>query len=93
MLCEVISLVRFSFSPVYYELPLSHPVSNPVEPHVDCFGAPLFDVIVRNACCSAVVGDDGRGRLWVAKFLEGNADGTSFLSVVEKSGDFSFSSA
>ena len=43
------------------ELVLSHAISDPVQPHVDCFAALLFDAVSYDSNSGSVVAhDDGR---------------------------------
>ena len=56
MFGEIISKVDGTFAPVNEKLTLTDTIANPVESHVDCFGATLFDSIVGDAACGAIVG-------------------------------------
>ena len=69
-------------------------VANPVEAHVDGFGAFLFDGVIRNAEGGAVVRDHGSGRLGMTEFLQADSDRAGFFAiVVEKSSEFGFGGA
>ena len=56
---------------------------NPVEVHVKDFGAFPAHVAHENAVGGYVVSIDWSGRLWVAHFNQGRADGNSLLAVEE----------
>ena len=79
--------------PVDNELALANTVADPGKTHIHGFGAFLFDCIVGNARCSAVVGLDRGRRLIVTQFLETCAQGASFFAVVEKGTEFSLGDA
>ena len=83
MLCEVVGSICDAAAPVNDELALRNAVTNPVEAHIHRFGSLLLDGVVGNAGGSAIVGDDGGGRLGMAKFFERDALGYGFLAVVE----------
>lgn len=53
---EVVSTVAFASAPVDNELALADTVTDPIEAHVHCFGAFLFDVVVGNTRRGVVVG-------------------------------------
>ncbi len=81
---KVISFIENALFPVYKKLALADAVTNPIETHVDGFGALLFDTLVGNTSCSAVVSLD-RGRwLRMAVFFKTNAQGASLFTIVEK---------
>ena len=65
VLGEVVSQVVGSFLPEDLELVLGYSISDPVESHVDGFGALLFDCAVGYALGALVVGYDDCGRLLV----------------------------
>ena len=73
VLGDIVSLVFGSRSPVDDELLLADAIVDPVETHVDGLGAFLLDLAIGEADGCRVVGLDGGGRLWVPKFLEGDA--------------------
>ncbi len=60
---ERIRFVLFARAPIHVVLALAHAVADPIESHVDCFGAFLFDGVVGNAGGGAIVSLDRRGRL------------------------------
>ena len=70
-----VSKVACSLSPYDFELALAHSVAHPVVPHVDCFGAFLFGLIVDKLGCDFVVDFANGGRLRVAKVFESVAYG------------------
>lgn len=63
MFGEVVDAIRESVAPLYNELALADLVADPVKLHVHGFGSLLFDPVVGNARCSAVVGDHWGGQL------------------------------
>ena len=66
MLAKIIRLVGCARFPVDGELSLVNSVFEPVEPHVDGFGASLFDGVVEDPLSTLVVGDDGCSWLGMA---------------------------
>ena len=83
MFTEIISFVRLTLSPIYYELPLSDSVSNPIKTHIDGLGALLGHGVVGDPDRSAVIGGDWGGRLSVVQDDEKSAQWARFLPVVE----------
>ena len=73
-----------ALAPKNVKLSLPHAVANPIETHVNGFGAFLFDGIVGNARGRAVVGLDGGRWLRMPQFFEGCSDGAGLLAVVEQ---------
>ena len=65
-------------------------VADPVETHVDCFGALLFDGAICKSDDGRVVNLHGRGRLGLAEFAEQCADGDGFLSIDIDGTNFGF---
>jgi hypothetical protein len=63
MFGEIITMVGGARSPMNKKLFLRDTVAQPVEAHVDCFGAFLFDGSGYNAESTFVVGLDGSRRL------------------------------
>ena len=61
MFGEVICPIQMALVPKNVKLPLPHMVANPIEMHVNGFGAFLFDGIIGDARGCAVVGLDGVG--------------------------------
>ena len=81
---KVISFIENALFPVYKKLALADAVMNPIETHVDGFGALLFDTLVGNTSCSAVVSLD-RGRwLRMAEFFKINVQWASLFTIEEK---------
>jgi hypothetical protein len=70
---EVVSHVGGAAFPVDNELALADAVADPVEAHVNGFGAFLSDGVIGDAHGILVVGLDGRGRLGMAQLSEGGA--------------------
>ena len=70
MLGEIVRTIEDAFFPVDVKLALADSVADPIETHIDCLGALLFDGVVGNAGSSAIVGNDGRGRLRMAELFE-----------------------
>jgi len=59
MLGEVVRKIGDPALPVNLELALRHPVTDPVETHVDGLGAALLAGVTSNAMGAFVVGDKG----------------------------------
>ena len=91
VLGEVVCQVAGAFLPVDAELALTHAVFDPVEAHVDGFGAALLDSVVGNAHCAFVVGDEWGRRLGPSHFAKRSLDGTGLLAIEEEATDFGFS--
>ena len=68
VLCVAIPVVGFARYPVDMEVALADTVANPIETHVDCFGAALFDCVVCDAFGGAVVCGEYGGWLWPSHF-------------------------
>ena len=66
MFCEIIGIIVNAASPVDQKFTLANPVADPIESHVDCFGAALFDRGIDDSGGASVVGLNGSGRLGVA---------------------------
>ena len=73
MFGKIISSVQNSSFPVDVELSLAHPVADPIEAHVDGFGAFLFDGVVGNSGGGAVVSNNWGGGLGMAEFFKTRA--------------------
>jgi hypothetical protein len=91
VLCEVIGKVGFAGLPMDAEVALADTVAYPIETHVDCFRAALFDGIIDNAMGTGVIGLDGCWQLRPIHFFEGDAKRAGVLGVVEACADFCFS--
>ena len=78
---EVIGKIFSSLFSVEAKLFLFDLTLNPVEVHVKDFGAFPAHVAHENAVGGYVVSLDWSGRLWVAHFNQGRADGNSLLAV------------
>jgi hypothetical protein len=93
MFSKIIGLVKSAGFPIDMELALADTVANPVETHIDGFGALLFDSIVGNASGGAVVCYNGCGRLGMAEFFQADSKGACIFAIVEKGGKLSFGGA
>ena len=65
-------------------------VFDPVETHVDGFGAALFDGVIGDASGASVVGLDWSGRLRVAHFEQCGAEHGGVFGIVEECAKFGF---
>lgn len=93
VLRHVVGAVEGTLPPIYVELSLADTISNPVETHVHCFTAFLFDTVVGYASGCAIVRDKWCGRLWVSHLLQCQAqECTGLLGIVEDGAKFSHSS-
>jgi hypothetical protein len=93
MFGEVVRMIVGASFPVDDELALSYAIADPVETHVDGFGLSLFDSVIGYSLGGAVVSLNGGGRLWVAQFSEGNANGAGIFGVVEEATKFGLGGA
>jgi hypothetical protein len=66
MFSKIVGPICSTPVPVDVELTLAHAIANPIETHVDSFGAFLFDRVVGGAGGGSVVGDNDRGWLRMA---------------------------
>ena len=88
-----ISSVGLSLFPADEKLPLADSVSDPTESHVNSFGALLFDSVVCDTGCGAVVGLD-RGRwLGMSEFFETGSKWARLFCIVEQGSQFCFGGA
>jgi len=83
MLGEVVRKIGDPALPVNLELALRHPVTDPVETHVDGLGAALLDSVACDATGAFIVGDEGGGWLIVTQVSKCGADSAGFLAIVE----------
>ena len=90
MFSKVISNVLTAWCPIDAKLALVHTVADPIEAHVNGFGADLFDGAVHDAAGGCIVCFHRCRRLWVPHFLEGLADDGPFFGVEEECADFGF---
>ena len=86
----VISKIFVAWAPSKCKLLLFNMIFDPVETHINGFGTFLFEVVVDDAVGGAVVGANQGGRLGMAKFDEGTADGDGLLGIEVDSSDFRF---
>jgi len=84
MLNEGISFVGGTWLPKDVILALANEIMNPIKLHVNGFGPFLFDVIVGNSSGCGIVGLNRSGRLWMSKFLKGNAQWASMFGIEEQ---------
>ena len=88
MFREIIRKVVSALAPVDDELALADAVLDPVEFHIDAFGAALLDGVVGDAGGDGIVGLDRGGGLGMAHFFEAGAEGTGLSTVVEEATQF-----
>jgi hypothetical protein len=93
MFSEIVAVVAFAGPPVNEELSLADTVTNPVKSHVHGFGSFLFDGIVGDAQCSAIVSSYGHGSLGMSKFFERDTFWYGFLAIDKETCKFGFGSA
>ena len=55
MFGEVIGQIDAAFSPINEKLPLTYTVSDPIKTHVNGFGLTLFDGIIDDSQCGAII--------------------------------------
>jgi hypothetical protein len=77
----IVPMVVRSGLPIDKELALVLSVSDPVKPHVHCFGLALLDSFVGDATSCEVIGLNWGGRLGMPHKFEGSSDGATFLSI------------
>jgi len=87
-----VQLVLPVWVPENVEFSLLHVVTNPIKMHIDGLGVLLFDGVIDDAACSAVICSDGGCWLGVAKFIQSGADGASSLGIEKECTKFSFGS-
>ena len=80
---EVIGKIFSSLLPVEVKIFFLDTTSHPVEAHVKCFGAFPAHVASEDAVGGCVVSLDWSGRLHIAHFNQGHADGNILLAVEE----------
>jgi len=81
VLRKVVGSIGDAGSPEDVELALVGPVAEPIESHVDRFGASLFDSVIGNTAGGAVVSLDWCGGLGMSQFIQGDVYGANVLSV------------
>ena len=91
VLGEVIGIVFEASAPVDEEITLGDAVFDPVEAHVDGFGAALFDGIIGNTGGAGIICLDGRGGLRVTHIFQGGAKGGAVFTVVEEGAELGLS--
>ena len=90
VLCEIIGQVVSSAAPVDEELSLLDSVFDPVETHVNGFGAALLHIVVSNPSGTGVVCLDWSGVLWVAHAFESGSKHRAIFGIIEKGSQFGF---
>ena len=86
MFRAAISFVGLSLFPVDEKLTLADSVSDPIESHVNSFGAFLFDSVVCDTGGCAVVGLDWGGWLRMSELFETSSERAGLFCTVEQSG-------
>ena len=86
----IIGFVCVPRPPINCELLLCFAVSQPVEPHVHCFGSFCLYFAVDDGVGHCIVGLDRCGGLFVAEFLEDNADVYRLSCHDVEGGEFGF---
>lgn len=86
----VVSKVCGSRFPLDMILALLDSVLEPVEPHVNSFGAMLFDCVVEDAIGTGIVNLERGGWLGMTELEEGLPDRHSVLGIDECCSSFSF---
>ena len=81
MFGEVVRSIVICFTPVDAEVALADAVTDPVEAHIDGFGAALLDNVIGDACCGIVVGINYCWRLRVLKCKKSCSDGGSLFAI------------
>ena len=79
MFCVIVSQIGYAWLPIDQELATAGAVTDPVETHVDGFGALQFDGVICKSDSGWGIGLRGRCWLGVAKLAEHCADGGVFL--------------
>ena len=87
----IVSKVGGTRFPVDMVLALLDSVLEPVESHVNGFGATLLDCVVEDAVGTGIVNLERGGWLGMSKLEEGLPDGNSVLGIDEGCPSFSFS--
>lgn len=90
VLGEIIGKIVTAFLPVDSELALADAIADPVEAHVDGFGAALLDSVVDDAFGTGVVSLDWSGGLGPAHGDECVSKDTGVLGVDEEGAEFGF---
>jgi len=93
VLGEVVSEIVLTFGPVDEELALMNAIADPVELHVHCLGATLFDGVIGDSGGCTVVGLHWCRALLETEFFQSSANRYGFLAVVEEAGGFRFGGA
>ena len=81
--CIIICKIFMAGMPLDIENALFDLVCDPEKTHFHRAGPLFFDSVVCDTCGGDVVTMYGRRRLWVAKFLEDEADNFAFFAIGE----------
>ena len=84
VLALIISHILLSWVPLNEVVSLIHLVCHPEIPHLHEARSLSFDGVVGYTDCCFVVAVHWCGRLWVAKFLEDEAEDFSFFAIEEE---------
>ena len=79
----VVCSIIVCFTPVDAEVSLADAVTDPVEAHINGFGAALLDSVIGDACCGIVVVINYCWRLRVMKCEKSFSDGSSLSAIKE----------
>ena len=90
MFGKIIGIIVNAASPVYQKFALADPVADPIEAHVDGFGAALLDGRVGYSCCACVVCLDRCGRLWMAQIFKDCAQHGAVFCIDKEGTEFGF---
>jgi hypothetical protein len=82
IICEIVGIIFTSFS-LDHELSVLDSISNPIETHVNRFGASLFDRVVRCAGCTQVVRLNWCRRLGMTKVFKNVAQHRAIFCIVK----------
>lgn len=86
----VVGVIEASWTPIDAKLFQCFSVTEPVEPHIHCFGAFWLNLAVDDAFGGRIVDLDWRGWLWMTELFEDESDIDGFSSVDVESGELSF---
>ena len=82
--CVVVRSIVLSTAPHDIKKALRYSAFEPVKAHVHGFGCFWNQKLVNETMCGGVVGGDGRLGLFVAHFLQCDAEGYCSFAIVEK---------
>ena len=84
MFCKIICQIFLAWVPLNVKVSVFDLVGYPEESHLHGSGSMFFNCVIGDSSCSLVVTMDMSWWLWVAKFLEDEADNFAFLAVEEE---------